>query len=287
MINNPEKISVALCTYNGDQFLEEQLNSIFTQTHPVDELIICDDGSIDGTLKILEYYKKKYPEVISLYSNKEKLFTIKNFEKAISLTSGDYIFLSDQDDIWSVDKVEQTLSFFRSNTFCHLMFTNAHLINENSEILENSLWEAWSFDEACKQRWQDQKFQIIDLIQNKNKVTGATVAFRKNLKQHILPLNLPKNVWHDCYMALTAAGHNGLGFLDEKLVKYRIHSSQQVGVNIVNTATNKFTVSLETYREKLIKDFKPYISYFDAKYFTKEEKKDMKLSSWLKRKLKI
>ena len=86
------RISVALCTYNGGLFLEEQLDSIFTQTLPVDEVIICDDCSNDNTVEIIQKYMVKYPSVIQLYINEKQLKTIKNFEKAISLTTADYIF---------------------------------------------------------------------------------------------------------------------------------------------------------------------------------------------------
>jgi len=96
---NKNTISVALCTYNGELYLREQLESILKQTFPPDEIIICDDGSTDTTIKILEEFRRKSFIPVKVYYNKENLGVSKNFEKAISLCSGDIIFLSDQDDV--------------------------------------------------------------------------------------------------------------------------------------------------------------------------------------------
>ena len=108
-------LSVALCTYNGGKFLDEQLESIIMQSLSVDEIIICDDCSNDNTIELIHFYQNKYPGLIHLYQNKQSLGTIKNFENAISLTTGDLIFLADQDDIWHSDKVKIMSSFFADN----------------------------------------------------------------------------------------------------------------------------------------------------------------------------
>ena len=92
-------ISIAMATYNGEKFLRYMLDSILSQTYQDIELIICDDNSSDSTCLILKEYEKNNSR-IKLYFNESNLGFIKNFEKAISLCSGDYIALSDQDDIW-------------------------------------------------------------------------------------------------------------------------------------------------------------------------------------------
>ena len=97
-------VSVAMATYNGEKYLVEQLDSILTQTHPIYEIIIVDDGSSDKTLDILNSYQDKFGN-IKVYPNSENLGVVKSFERAIMLTSGDYIALSDQDDVWSNDKI--------------------------------------------------------------------------------------------------------------------------------------------------------------------------------------
>ena len=106
------KISVALCTYNGEKYLHQQIDSILNQTVPVHEIVVCDDGSNDQTSKILTQYQTKFPEVFKIHFNTENLRSVKNFEKAISLCTGDIIFLSDQDDIWEENKVEVFIKYF-------------------------------------------------------------------------------------------------------------------------------------------------------------------------------
>ena len=106
------KLSVAMCTYNGEQHVNEQLESILKQTMTVDEIIICDDGSTDKTIQIIEQFQMNFPNIITLHRNSFNLGSNKNFEKAITLCSGDYIFLSDQDDIWKINKVEKIIQSF-------------------------------------------------------------------------------------------------------------------------------------------------------------------------------
>ena len=97
------KISVAMTTYNGGRFLEEQLESIFHQTMLPSEVVVIDDGSNDNTISILDNYSKSHN--LKYYVNAEHLGINKNFEKAIRMTSGDIVFISDQDDVWLKNKI--------------------------------------------------------------------------------------------------------------------------------------------------------------------------------------
>src|SRR5258708_3925751 len=99
-----ELVSIALCTYNGEAYLKEQLDSLIDQTYPNCEIIIVDDCSKDGTVDILKQYANEYTQ-IKLYINTENLGYTKNFEKAIVLCNGEYIALCDQDDIWDKNKI--------------------------------------------------------------------------------------------------------------------------------------------------------------------------------------
>ena len=268
-----DKISVAMCTYNGEAYLSYQLDSIFSQSMSVDEVIICDDMSSDKTEEIIESYKSRFPNIIRFYSNTEKLFTVKNFEKAIGLTTGEFIFIADQDDVWNFNKVEATINFLKNDEDAELLFTNAELIDENSKAIAGNLWDKFNFSKTLQQQWLNKENQIVALIQNFNKATGATICIRAKLKKDILPMNLPYAVWHDCYMCLMAAKNNGLRFLDEKLIKYRIHNKQQVGLGTISQKRNKYMVSYQTYRVVLEKHFKQYVHYFDAKYRLTEVKR--------------
>ena len=117
------KISVAMASYNGADFIIEQLESVINQTKKVDEIIICDDGSKDKTFEIVTNYikEKKLENLIKLVKNEENLGYASNFLKAVSLTTGDYIFFCDQDDLWVEDKVENMTSLMEANTNIDLL----------------------------------------------------------------------------------------------------------------------------------------------------------------------
>ena len=142
-------ISVALCTFNGEKYIEKQLDSILNQSIKVNEIIVCDDHSVDTTISILDKYSLNYPELFKLHKNENNLRSNKNFEKAISLCTGDYIFLSDQDDLWREDKVEKTLNVFSKNPTAEGVFSNATLINDIDQLLfkDISLWDSVYFFE--------------------------------------------------------------------------------------------------------------------------------------------
>lgn len=251
-------LSVALCTFNGENFLSEQLESILLQSLSINEIIICDDCSVDNTIGIVESYRHKYPDVIHLYKNKQSLGTIKNFEKAIALTTGELIFLSDQDDIWHKDKVEIMVNFFNENNNCKLLFTNGDLINENGASLNATLWEKWGFSIEMQNKWKNNKNAFQDLIVNNNKITGATVCIHSSLKKYILPIEIPYGYWHDCWFGLQAAANGGLMFLENNLIKYRVHKNQQIGTssNVIDTITinaNKQFITKEACFKKVIK----------------------------------
>src|SRR5690606_28939344 len=108
-LNQPGLISVALCTYNGDHFLEEQLDSIMLQDYPYKEIVISDDCSADRTWEILKTYRDRYPGQIRLYRNEQNLGYNRNFEIVLSHCRGDYIAISDQDDIWLPHKLSSLL----------------------------------------------------------------------------------------------------------------------------------------------------------------------------------
>ena len=141
------KLSVALCTYNGSKFIEQQINSILNQTIKVDEIIVCDDTSSDATVSILKKLQVTHPCIV-IIENEINLRSTKNFEKAIQLCSGDYIFLADQDDLWNTEKVAKTLAIFKENPTAEGVFTNADLIDDNgTKLSHKTIWDSVFFFE--------------------------------------------------------------------------------------------------------------------------------------------
>jgi len=256
------KISVALCTYNGERFLKEQIDSILNQSVSVNEIVVCDDCSSDSTKNILNEYLEKHPTLFRLYFNEENLRSNKNFEKAIGLTTGDYIFLSDQDDIWRGDKVEKTLEIFAKDSTAEGVFSDAHFINENSTkiLQELSLWESVCFFHESITQTADLKKSLLNIG---NFLTGATLCLKKEVKAFSIPFLTSKNFIHDEWFAFVLTDRNTLRFSTEQLISYRLHSNQQLGVGEIK----KPKKALQNKRQinRLMLGFSAANSFKDAK----------------------
>ena len=221
------KISVAFIVYNGARYMRTQLDSILAQTHIVDEIIVCDDASSDNTKEILEEYKNKHPDLFFVYYNNKNLGPTKNIEKAIQACTGDIILLADQDDYWETNKVETIFKWFVANPAMNGLFTNGSLMDSN-EKLDNKygLWDVMSFPYNKVNNNKDLKLYINTV---ENSVTGATLAIRNNLPFLKQPFPLIQHLVHDRWLAMNLAENNSLGILNEKLIRYRIHSDQAIG----------------------------------------------------------
>lgn len=250
------KTSVALCTYNGEKFLSQQLDSILNQTSPIDEIVVCDDCSTDSTISILRSYSEKNPGKFNIISNDHNLRSVKNFEKTISLCNNDIIFLCDQDDIWSPNKVEKILEIFEKKNNISAICTNGNIIDENSLNIDTI--PVWDFPKLVEENgYIFDKYNILNLVDNF--CTGATMAFRKKLIDQIIPIPLIDEMHHDRWIALVAVLHDELYFLDEKLISYRRHATQQVGsVFYENSTETKKSITNYFSIDKKNKNFKEY-----------------------------
>ena len=204
-------ISVALCTYNGQEFLSEQLSTILSQSYDHLEVIVCDDGSTDRTLQIVKDFAAKDPRV-KWYQNLKNLGFNKNFEKAISLTSGEFIAISDQDDIWEVDKIQRLYDNIQTNL---LIFSNSSLMDDSGMLLGDQLLSNFSL--------QDKSFKAYLLH---NYTTGHTCLFRREFLDFILPL--PAVGYYDWWMGFIALYHQKITFLDQPLTRHRVHAGSVI-----------------------------------------------------------
>lgn len=220
------KTSVALCTYNGEKFLREQIDSILQQSVAVDEIIVCDDRSTDATPKILAEYAAKFPDIFKIHINENNLRSVKNFEKAISLCTHDLIFLSDQDDIWEQNKVAVFLDYFKKYPSVDAICSSGFAIDDfGQDLKKRTIWEVPQL--LRKQKIPVDYFRIIAYIENI--ATGAGMAFRKKILPKIIPFPVKNGFHHDEWIALVTAHTQSFMMIDEKLFRYRIHTNQQVG----------------------------------------------------------
>jgi glycosyltransferase involved in cell wall biosynthesis len=254
------KLSVALCTYNGSLFIETQINSILNQSVPIDEIIVCDDNSNDTTIQILKEIQKKNPSIV-IVKNEINLKSTKNFEKAITLCTGDFIFLADQDDIWNTQKVEKILEIFEKNKTAEGVFSNANLINDNNTVFTTkTIWDSVFFIENELQKPID----YFDLItKNGNIVTGATLCIKKEIKSFILPFS--NDSLHDEWIAILLGLRQTLFYSKENLISYRIHSNQQVGMKNLHKIESKIR------KKKIILGFQKPIKFKDYRILLKKE----------------
>ena len=221
-------ISVALCTYNGEKYLPEQLESIVSQSVPVHELVVCDDGSQDRTLEILHQFSDKAPFPVRIFQNTVNLGSTKNFEKCLSLCQGDILFLCDQDDIWRADKVEKQVGYLEENPHVDAVFSDARVIDDLSRPTQSTIWQEVEFNESPQRLWKAGKAH--EILFEGFVVTGATLALRRSVLKQLVPfpVHVPKLI-HDAWIALVLSLEGRIQFITEPLVSYRMHASQQVG----------------------------------------------------------
>ena len=221
-------ISVALCTYNGARFISEQLQSIIDQDLRPDEIVICDDGSTDDTIAIIKKFQEQYSKLIQLHINEQNLRTNKNFEKALTLCQGDFIFFSDQDDVWKKNKTQAILAEFEQNPVLEGVFSNADLITDTGEkTARGSLWENVQFMDEYIHGKVDLYYYITTL---KNMVTGAALCIRSQAKHFVMPFPGHTAMFHDEWIGLCLGHRKTLGFTKQHLFSYRVHAAQQIGV---------------------------------------------------------
>jgi glycosyltransferase involved in cell wall biosynthesis len=223
------RVSVAMCTYNGEKYLQEQLHSILQQSRQPDELVVCEDASSDATLNILETFKQLAPFEVRIYANDSNLGYVKNFEQAISRCNGEIILCSDQDDIWYRDRVERSVAVFRDNPDCGYVFSDAGLIDGDGEQIRDTLWGRIKFTPELWRTFQDTESQAA-ILYPRHCVTGATLAFRAMYREKLFPIPRLNIVIHDGWVAVILSLNGCYGIaLKEPLIFYRSHSWQSLG----------------------------------------------------------
>ena len=224
------KVSVAVCTYNGEKYLQEQLNSFTAQTRLPDEVVVCDDCSQDSTREILTAFAESAPFSVKLYFNEQNLGFIKNFEKAIRNCTGEIIVLSDQDDVWSEKKLELIEAEFTKSERIGMVYADAKVVTESLAPLKMTMWQYRGFNAEKQKLFSDGK--AFDLLLTDGYVYGSSMAFRAVYRDLFLPI--PENTFfiHDNWIALMISSVAEISLIKECIIKYRQHERQSVGISI-------------------------------------------------------
>lgn len=201
-------ISVCMASYNGEKYIEEQINSILKQLCDNDELIISDDGSNDKTISIVKNFHDQRVRLVH-HGGSNKV--IDNFEYALRLAQGNLIFLADQDDIWEKEKIGIMSSYLHK---FDLVVSDCSIINSTGQEMFNSFFEL---------RRPGKGF-LKNIF--KNSYMGCCMAFRKSILAKALPF--PANIpMHDWWIGLVAEMFGTSFFCPDILVRYRRHEDNQ------------------------------------------------------------
>ena len=219
-------ISVALATYNGARFLPAQLASIAAQDRRPDEIVVGDDQSSDGTAGLLTRFGRDTGIPVHFTRNDRRLGSSSNFGAILTRCRGEVILLSDQDDVWAVDRISASLRALAEQPSVGFVFSNASLISDTDEPLAGTLWDRVFF--GAREREQFRRGNGADVLLKTNTVTGATMAVRRSALGCALPI--PAGWVHDGWLAFVIERVHGAHPIDRPLLSYRLHQSQQVGV---------------------------------------------------------
>ena len=242
------KYGVAIASYNGEKYIQDQIESIISQTAKVDRIFISDDNSTDNTIGIINsLIKKGYP--ITLFQNKNNKGYALNFLNCINKCDSEYIFLCDQDDIWKTHKVERMISFINKNLDSLCWMHDCSLTNNKLEIKINS-------------KIQNLREQFMN---EKAFAMGACMVISKKAKSYIFPYpeNLFKKYGHDNWIWFVLRATEKLKVLEESLMLYRRHEkntsinqiNQKVSSSkirlLIKIVINKFIFRLENNKSKI------------------------------------
>ena len=198
-------ISVCMATYNGERYIKEEVSSILQQLGEMDELVVSDDGSTDSTLQVLASLQD--PRIKVFYGPRTGLTY--NFENAIKNALGDYIFLSDQDDVWEPNKVECMVKALQG---VDLVVSDAWIADKNGTSTGKSLYDLSTPHKG-----------FIHTMYHTSYI-GCCTAFKRSLLQKVLPFP-PHIVMHDYWIGLIADMYYKTTFIPDKLMRYRRHGS--------------------------------------------------------------
>jgi glycosyltransferase involved in cell wall biosynthesis len=239
-------IDILLATYNGEKYLNQQIDSILAQTCKDFRLLIRDDSSSDNTINIIKNYISKYPDKIQLIvDSKGHLGLARNFAALLELAQSEYIMFCDQDDVWLPDKIQLTLNAMKTAERSDpglplLVHTDLRVVNEDLILIADSLWHLLGVaSPAC-----DSLKNIIV----RNPVTGCTMMINSKAGNISLPIP-PQAPIHDWWIAMNVAKLGKIIRIPSPTILYRQH-----GGNVISAGRKK-TSRLSDYKNRIINQY--------------------------------
>lgn len=221
-------ISVALCTYNGAEYLSQQLDSLLAQQRLPDEIVVFDDASKDGTWDLAVAFADRASErgiQVSLHRNSVNIGYVANFTQALLATCGELVFLCDQDDVWHADKISRFAEEFERRPDLLMLHSDADLVDEAGASLHCTLFSA--FEISREELEGVHKGDAFAVLVKRNIVTGATMAIRRSVIAY--GNEVPPGWIHDEWLAMSAATQGRVDCLETPTIDYRQHGNNQIG----------------------------------------------------------
>lgn len=197
------KVSVVLATYNGEKYIERQIESILSQSRNPDEIVVSDDGSTDTTMSILEKYRSDYQEISWIFLKNKKSGFVSNFLNGIEHAHGEVIFLSDQDDEWKKNKIETHLAVYNQYPDALLLHGEIDIVDIQGNLLKKG---SQGYSDEIK------KIEFMDFLHKPN-YPGMSISFKQSIfveSSDFFIENFENIHTHDYYLVMIAATRNGL-----------------------------------------------------------------------------
>jgi glycosyltransferase involved in cell wall biosynthesis len=264
-VSNKPSIKILLATYNGQEYLAEQIDSILAQSNQDWQLLVRDDGSDDDTVRIIEDYANRLPDRIRLIrDNGGRLGASLNFGKLLEYADTEYIMFSDQDDVWLPNKIELTLNAMKAAEQVYpdkpiLIHTDLKVIDSELNTIADSMW---NYQKLFPESGDD-----LNRIMAQNVVTGCTVMINKKARAVSIPVP-DEAIMCDWWLALNVCRHGKIVYVSIPSVLYRQHSSNRVGarkarkIDIIHFAKKLCCIKkLLSAHYRMLKKFDPRASF--------------------------
>lgn len=214
-----KRASIAMAVYNGEKYINEQIDSIIEMMTIEDELIISYDESTDNTLAIINSYASEDSRIKIVFNKGKSVES--NFNNAVANCSGKYIFLADQDDVWVNNKINVMVDYFEKNSKCCVLVSDGYItdekLNESGELFRE---------------YKATPNPVRNFI--KGTYLGCQMAFRSSIKEKVWPVSVNPALPHDLWLGVAGARYGKVELIHQKLIKHRLHES-----NYSNTSKMK------------------------------------------------
>lgn len=227
------KVSIVVATYNGEKFIEEQLNSFVNQTIMPDEIVISDDNSTDSTIAICNEFKNRTSVEVKIFNNEGYHGVTGNFENAAKNATGDIVFFSDQDDVWYENKIGETLKAFQNYPKCVGVFSNADCVDVNLNKLgatfNDSCWPEFKFLPFKEDMYLLKSEKYLKSAIAGNILGGCCLAIKNHYLKEMF--DFCPYTYHDNWLSYCMLALGDAVAINKSLFAYRLHGNNTVGCN--------------------------------------------------------